>query len=337
MKYGLPYMGSKNKLAKRICSLFPYRKNFYDLFCGGCAVTHCALEHNQFERYIINDISPLPVNLFYNAYHGKYKNEKRWISREDFYKFKQSDEYVACCFSFGNNYISYCYSTKIEPYKKACHYAIVFDDWAQFKELCKEIFQDTFDALYGISDIKERRLAFGPAIVKRLKEIGDWDMVQNNPLYKSCHWRGGKFGIAQTNKGGQDLEIQSLESLESLERLERLKTLQHIQNFQNLEYHIGDYRNINISPNSIIYCDIPYKNTTKYNNMPDFDYNSFYNWCEKQTEPVFIRSYSMPKDRFKEIVCFNHRCTLSATANKPIIEKVFIPNHQQQEYSNFLF
>ena len=35
MKYGLPYKGSKNKLAERIVDLFPKADNFYDLFCGG--------------------------------------------------------------------------------------------------------------------------------------------------------------------------------------------------------------------------------------------------------------------------------------------------------------
>ena len=35
-QFGLPYKGSKNKLARKIVDLFPNRKHFYDLFCGGC-------------------------------------------------------------------------------------------------------------------------------------------------------------------------------------------------------------------------------------------------------------------------------------------------------------
>ena len=35
MTYGLPYMGSKNKIAEDIISLFPAAENFYDLFAGG--------------------------------------------------------------------------------------------------------------------------------------------------------------------------------------------------------------------------------------------------------------------------------------------------------------
>ena len=43
MRYGLPYMGSKNKIAEWVVSHFPEKKHFYDLFAGGCAVTHCAM------------------------------------------------------------------------------------------------------------------------------------------------------------------------------------------------------------------------------------------------------------------------------------------------------
>lgn len=39
MNYGLPYMGSKNKIAEWILSYLPKAENLYDLFCGGCAIT----------------------------------------------------------------------------------------------------------------------------------------------------------------------------------------------------------------------------------------------------------------------------------------------------------
>lgn len=34
MRYGIPYMGSKNKLAERIVSLLPRAEHLYDVFCG---------------------------------------------------------------------------------------------------------------------------------------------------------------------------------------------------------------------------------------------------------------------------------------------------------------
>ena len=319
MKYGLPYKGSKNKLAPKIFELFPQKKNFYDLFCGGCAMTHYGMLHNKFEKFIINDINPMCPTLFFDAVNGKFKNETRWISREDF--LNSNEPYVKYCWSFGNNLRSYLYGEEIEPYKKACHYAIVFDDFSLIKELCPEVYGVTKEALNGIKNIKKRRLAFGPSVIKELKRLGDWDLVQNNPLYKSAHWRSGKLD-------GKNNDLQSLQSLESLERLQSLQSLERLE---SLEQFSTDYQNVNIYKDSVIYCDIPYEGTEGYNGI-DFDFERFYSWCEKQTEPVFISSYKMPEDRFVCIATFEHRLILSPTANNKVLEKVFIPKHQSKEY-----
>lgn len=50
MNYGIPYMGSKNRIAEWILNHIPSADNFYDLFCGGCAVTHCAMLQNKFKH-----------------------------------------------------------------------------------------------------------------------------------------------------------------------------------------------------------------------------------------------------------------------------------------------
>lgn len=135
MKYGLPYKGSKNKLAERIVSLLPKRTHLIDLFCGGCAVSHAALLRNKYEHIHINDINWMCPTLFIDALNGKYQNETRWISREDFFRLKDTDPYVAVVWSFGNNLRDYLYSKEIEPLKKAIHYAIFFHDYSLGEEL----------------------------------------------------------------------------------------------------------------------------------------------------------------------------------------------------------
>lgn len=315
MKYGLPYKGSKNKLAQKIFELFPQKKNFYDLFCGGCAMTHYGMLHNKFEKFVINDINSMCPTLFVDAINGKFKNETRWISREDF--LNSNEPYVKFVWSFGNNLIRYLYCKEIEPYKKACHYAIVFDDFSLIKELCPEVYDVTKEALNGIKNIKKRRLAFGPSVIKELKRLGDWDLVQNNPLYKSARWRGGKLD-------GKNNDLESLERLESLQSLESLERLQSLESFNK------SYDEIEIEKDSVIYCDIPYEGTDGY--LTEFDYEKFYSWCEKQTELVFISSYKMPEDRFVCIATFEHRSIYSTTANNKVLEKVFIPKHQAKGY-----
>ena len=141
MRYGVSYKGSKNGIAKWVVDALPKAKHFYDLFAGGCAVTHAALLSGKYELFYANDIDVAP-QLFLDAINGKYRNETRWISREDFVRLKDTDPYVRYCWSFGNTGRSYLYSKEIEPWKKALHYARVFKDFS----LLHEIGIDTDDA-----------------------------------------------------------------------------------------------------------------------------------------------------------------------------------------------
>ena len=286
MKYGMPYKGSKNKIAGKIFELFPRKKNFYDLFCGGCAMTHYGLLHGGFENYYMNDINPACSELFMDAVHGKFKDEKRWISREDFEKLKDVEPYVAFVWSFGNNLRSYLYSKEIEDFKKAWHYAIFFDDFEPAKKLT------------GID--------FSP--IKNIKKRKEKYLTSKEIIRK--FYNPSVFGVTQ--------QLQSLERLQNLESLERLESFNK------------SYDEIEIEKDSVIYCDIPYEGTEGY--LTEFDFEKFYSWCEKQTEPLFISSYKMPSDRFVCVAMFKHRCTLNGDQNIEVTEKVFIPKHQEKEY-----
>ena len=289
-QFGLPYKGSKNKLARKIVDLFPKRKHFYDLFCGGCAVTHAALLLRNFETYTMNDVIGWMPELFIDAINGKYKNENRWISREDFFKLKDTDAYVACCWSFGNDLRSYLYSKEIEELKRAWHYAIFFDDFETMKKL-------TGIDLSPIENIKRylKKYLTSARIIRKFY----------NP------------SISENSS-----RLQSLETFERLQRLQRLQSLQS----KNLSYD-----EVEILPDSVIYCDIPYKDTNTYSlkdkTIQPFDHEKFYDWCRKQKEPVFISSYEMPED-FITIAEFKHRSILCATENIEVVEKVFVPSHQ---------
>ena len=262
MKYGLPYKGSKNAIAQKIIDFLPSATNFYDLFAGGCAMTHCAMLSGKYENFIINDIEADIIELFVNAIHGKYKGESRWISREDFFSLKDSDPYIRYCWSFGNNGRDYIYSRDIEPYKKAIH-EMLFEP-----------------------DVFERKRKYRQVI----RELSEY--------------------LKRTQR---ELEGRN-ESFCGLERLERL---------ESLESYSQSYETIEIRPDSIIYCDIPYKGTNKYQNT--FDYDRFYEWACDQSVPVFISEYQMPEDRFECVLEMDKRSTISATANNAVKERLYIP------------
>lgn len=101
------------------------------------------------------------------------------------------------------------------------------------------------------------------------------------------------------------------------------------QKWPLLTSSVGDYRDVEIPDGSVIYCDIPYEGTNVYDKSVQFDYEAFYDWCSRQTQPLFISSYDMPADSFRCIEEFAHRSTLSASANNEVTERIFIPLHQQ--------
>ena len=302
MRYGLSYKGSKNALVEKLIPLFPKRNNFYDLFCGGCAVTHGAMLSGRFNNFIINDIDPLLPQLFWDSIHGKYKNESRWISREDFYNLKDSDGYVKLTWSFGNNGRNYLYGKPIEAYKKAIHYLIFFRDTSLILEVLKNRIGDT-----------ERFL---------IDEIAKSDKSRKDRYHM---WRAAFRERLQSLESLQSL--QSLESLERLERLESLQSLQSLERFERLERLNKSYDEIEIKPDSLVYCDIPYRNTDEYNEG-GFNHDKFYEWALRQKELTLISEYNMPESDFKCVAEFEKRCTLSATKNNLSIERLFVPKTQ---------
>lgn len=306
MNYGLPYKGSKNKLAEKINALFPKKKHFFDLFCGGCAITHRALIENKFETYTINDINPMCTELFMDAIHGKFKNEKRWISREDFQN--SSEPYVRFCWSFGNNLKNYLYGEVVEPWKKALHYARVLNDFTLLEEMGIKTDGTQKDIKEHYNEYKEKYIKW--YLEKKLMSVKDYEELKKN----------------------LESKIAELERLESLERLERLQSLQSLESLERLQRFNKSYDEIEIKENSLIYCDIPYRNTDAYLN--EFDYEKFYEWCRNQKELTFISSYEMPENDFICIAEYEHRSILSANANNKVIEKVFIPKHQKEMWKN---
>lgn len=311
MNYGLPYQGSKNRIAEWVVDILPASDTLYDLFAGGCAITHCAMLSGKWNNYVINDINPGVTQLFLDAMDGKYKDENRWISREDFFKLKDDDPFVACCWSFGNNWKAYMYGTNIEPYKKACHYAIVFDDWGQYAELCPETVEAAKNAVEGLTDTRERRMAFGPSVVKRLKELNDETLLNENPLYESVK-----------RKNSNELKsIDNLSHIQSLQSQECLERINSISSTIRPERLCLDYRDVGITPNSTVYCDIPYIEKGGYN--VGFNHDEFYEWALSRPFDVYISEYSMP-DGFTCIGEKTRQMSFSKKGSRNTIEKIFI-------------
>ena len=283
MNYGIPYKGSKNKIAESILAQLPPAKHFYDLFGGGGAMTHCALLSGKYEVVHYNELNPLVFKAFKMAINGEFKGENRWISKEDFERLKDSDPYVACCFSFGNDFKTYAYGKNCELFKKAVHYSIVFDDNSLLNN-----YIDLSNFKYNSENIKERRSELH-SLLKKSKLNIEYGKP-NQPVSQHQIW---------------------------LERLQELNIGGGVL-LSNLSYE-----EVPIENDSVIYCDPPYKNTNTYIDEFNHEkFYQWLRECRKKNQQVFISEYQMPSEFF-EVYSKEKTCLINANTTTFKLEKLY--------------
>lgn len=271
--YGIPYMGSKSDIVASIAINLPSADNFYDLFGGGFCVTHYMIEKrdHKYKNFHFNEINKNVVDLIKKAINGDFNYDKfkpPWISREDFFKYKDNDAYISLVWSFGNSQTSYIFGKDIEKQKRSLHQAIIFNEFDEFAE--KLLGFKTWPSAF--KDKKKRRLYVRQKVVfeSKGKSPGDLQQLQ---------------------------QLQQLERLQQLQQLQRLQQLEQLQRLQQLHFYSSDYREVPILPNSIVYCDIPYKDTKGYG--VNFSHKEFYDWAATRDFPVYISEYACDDSRFE--------------------------------------
>ena len=98
------------------------------------------------------------------------------------------------------------------------------------------------------------------------------------------------------NKGRQTL-MNNLQEL--LNKNSNLKILPKIQ---DIIFYNEDYKDVDIPIGSLVYCDIPYKDTTPYSNkeVGIFDHEEFYQWVRNNSDKydIYMSEYkhNVPED-----------------------------------------
>lgn len=294
-KFGIPYMGSKSKLALDLIGAMPTGRRFVDLFGGGFAMSHCAYLSGRFEEVYYNDINPLLVPLIQDAIDGKYSYDvfkPKFITREEFFEKKDTCGYVKYLWSFSNEGKTYMFGRHIEDMKRKAHDYVVFD-----------IFDAELEGYIG-----KGRLTETDTTGRRLE------------LYKL--FREHKATLKEK------VRLEPLERLQQLGRLERLQQLEHDRgnlfgNNVKLTLNTGNYTDYEYQEGDVVYCDIPYENTRGYNKENYFDHKAFYSWALTRDYPIYISSYELPEGFF----CFfekERRCLMNGSMSKSYkTEKLF--------------
>ena len=309
-EYGMPYMGSKDKIAPSIAICLPSADHFYDLFGGGGSITHCMCitKAHKYKHFHYNEIKADVAELLRRAINGEFNYDKfnpAWVSSEEFKRLKDTDAYIRCIWSFGNNQKNYLFGD-CESYKKSMHMAIVFDE---FDSLVQEVLG--FNKWPAIAKtIKQRRFY--------LRQKIEWYNT-NKKIPKVLYQYLSEKQLKEMGIKGNVKQLQQLQQLQQLEQLQRLEQLEQLE---RLTITGLDYRQVEILPNSVVYCDIPYKDTSDYG---DFLHKEFFDWAATRNFPVYISEYNMSDTRFKLVYEIDKRVLLTSTgdSNKIKSEKLY--------------
>jgi len=116
-----------------------------------------------------------------------------------------------------------------------------------------------------------------------------------------------------------------------------IKTLkEQAKKFNDINFVCMDFRDIDITKinNYVVYCDIPYRDTTKYKTK-DFPYDEFYEFAKKlsKNNTVIISEYNMPREFdviWEKKVKTNIDNNISKnTQERTRTEKLFIYNRKE--------
>ena len=290
--YGIPYMGSKTKIAVDILRQLPKGDRFVDLFGGGFAMSHAAFLSARYKHVLYNDFNPLIVDLVKGGLHGKYNYsvfQPKFISREEFYEKKETDGYIKYIWSFGNSGHEYMFSKEIEPFKKMAHDFVVF---GRYNSGLDKIAPNIRQAVKS-SNIHDRRMEFCGFVRRTAKRF---DLQQLEQLER----------LQQEGKKEQLERLERLQQLEQLTRLEK-RTIDCINiSYADYEYQDGD----------IVYLDPPYEGTAEYSG--GFDHKAFYDWAYTRDYQIWFSSYKNISDnRFKMVYAIKLKSSLGA-GNKAV-------------------
>jgi len=127
-----------------------------------------------------------------------------------------------------------------------------------------------------------------------------------------CSFGGKWWGGYAANKKGDNYA----------ERGSRVITKQ-ASSLKEVEFICGNYLDLQIPDNSLIYCDPPYEGTAAYKNK--FNHVVFWQWCRervKEGHTVFISEYNAPDD-FKCVKTVEHKTILDKNSQYKRVEKLF--------------
>lgn len=170
--------------------------------------------------------------------------------------------------------------------------AIVFDE---FDDLAKAVLR--FDTWPRICQTVTQKRLYLRQLIEHYRKT--------NTLPKILHQYLDSKQLQQLEQLQRLVQLQQLQQLEGLERIQNLSKI----DMTHLTITSLSYEQVPIEKDSVVYCDIPYKDTAEYINS--FDHKAFHDWAAFQPFPVFISEYEIKDARFDCVYTVGKRSMLS--------------------------
>jgi len=195
-RYGLPWQGSKSRIAEWVIDVLPPSHTLVDLFAGGGAITHCALLSGKWEHIIANDMTD-SMKVFADAARGEFSGYVTVATREEF--MQGGDTALRLLYSFGNNRTSYAFGADIEPIKVAA------------------------SRMVSAPSMHERRLAYKEFCDALSAYLAGKTREDAAHLLTKEHEGGGNTGLGHLSNITGLERLQGLQGLQGLERLQGMQ------------------------------------------------------------------------------------------------------------------
>jgi len=148
----------------------------------------------------------------------------------------------------------------------------------------------------------------------------DYKKLRTSDTYKHKGYAGFAFSYGAKWLGGWSRNRRNRDYVNEAYN----NALKQSPKLQGVKLICCDYQRLEIPPNSLIYCDPPYKGTTKY--KANFNHEEFWEWCRNKANEghtIFVSEYNAPSD----FECLYSKEILSSltkdTGSKKGIEKLF--------------
>jgi site-specific DNA-adenine methylase len=284
----IPYQGNKKKIAHEILNQIPSANNFYDLFGGGGSITKAASESGKWAKVHYNEINTGVYEFFKSLCNGTFDFEKA-----------------------RNTWISREQFLKEKNLPTA---------WGGYVATCWSFGNNLRCYLYGKDKELAKLLMF--AIVN-----------YDNPYFPNTTQNERRLVLQRAIKSLVSVsgkELEDINTLQNLERLQSLERIEMIEGVPQLLTHVtitnSDYRKVDIAPNSIVYCDIPYsgQNADPKSYNIEFNQRDFIDWTATRNFPVYVSEYEITDPRLQCVWEKDIRTTMRSAGDSVIkTEKLY--------------